>query len=72
MKSLKCDLCDFVGQGETFEDWFTAMRAHYTDKHADWMKAMETKPGAKEEGEKWMAEAKTRFAAAQTIKNVVS
>lgn len=64
MKSLKCDLCEFKAQGETFDDWFKAMLAHYTAQHADWMKAMAGKPGAKEEQEKWLAEAKAKFAAA--------
>lgn len=38
------------------------MHTHYASDHADLMKAMEGKP--KEEGEKWMAEAKARFDAA--------
>ncbi|KKU28799.1 MAG: hypothetical protein UX42_C0007G0014 [Microgenomates group bacterium GW2011_GWC1_46_20] len=59
MKSLKCDVCEFMAQGETFEDWFGAMHEHYTTAHADLMKAMEGKP--KEEGEKWMAETKAKF-----------
>ncbi len=62
MKYLKCDVCDFVGQGETFDEWFQAMHVHYTSAHADLMKAMEGKP--KEEGEKWMAQAKAKFDAA--------
>lgn len=62
MKSLKCDACEFEAQGEDFEAWFEAMHTHYASDHADLMKAMEGKP--KEEGEKWMAEAKARFDAA--------
>lgn len=62
MKSLKCDACEFKAQGATFDDWFKAMHAHYTAEHADLMKAMAGKP--KEEGEKWMAEAKAKFDAA--------
>jgi len=62
MRSLKCDVCEFEGQGETFADWFKTMHAHYVAKHADLMKTMEGKP--KEEGEKWMAEAKAKFDAA--------
>jgi hypothetical protein len=61
MKSLKCDICEFEAQGETFDDWFKAMRAHYSAEHADWMKAMAGKPEAKEEGEKWMAKARAKF-----------
>ena len=37
MKSLKCDLCDHVAEGETFEDWMTALRPHYLEAHADVM-----------------------------------
>lgn len=62
MKSLKCDMCEVEIQGETFDDWFKAMHTHYMTEHADLMKAMEGKP--KEEGDKWMAEAKARFDAA--------
>ena len=62
MKSLKCDVCKFEAQGEDFEAWFKAMYAHYVSDHADIMKAMEGK--SKEEGEKWMADAKARFDAA--------
>lgn len=62
MKTLKCDVCEFEGHGETFEDWFQAMHAHYTAAHADLMKAMAGRP--KEEEVQWMAEAKARFDAA--------
>jgi len=62
MKSLKCDACEFEARGETFDDWFKAMHSHYTTEHVDLMKAMEGKP--REEGEKWMAEAKAKFDAA--------
>lgn len=63
MKSLKCDLCQFEARGETFDDWFKAMHAHWEAMHADIM-AEKQKTGTKEEGEKWMAEAKAKFAAA--------
>lgn len=62
MKSLKCDVCEVKIQGETFEDWFEAMHTHYATVHADLMKEMMGRP--KEEGEKWMAEAKAKFDAA--------
>lgn len=62
MKSLKCDACEFEAQGEDFDTWFKAMHAHYANDHADLMKAMEGQP--KEEGEKWMADARARFDAA--------
>ena len=62
MKTLKCDVCDSDIQGEDFDAWFKAARDHWMAEHADLMKEMEGKP--KEEGEKWMAEAKRRFEAA--------
>jgi hypothetical protein len=62
VKTLKCDACDFEAQGEDFDAWFKAMYAHYVSDHADLMKAMQGQP--KEEGEKWMADAKVRFDAA--------
>ncbi len=62
MKSLKCDMCEFKAEGETFDEWFKAMQTHYMTAHADLMKEMMGKP--KEEGEKWMAEAKAKFDAA--------
>jgi hypothetical protein len=62
MKTVKCEICDADIQGEDFDAWFKAAFAHWTAEHADIMKQMEGKP--KEEGEKWMAEAKKRFDAA--------
>ena len=62
MKTLKCDLCQTENEGEDFDSWFKAAHAHWTSNHADAMKAMEGRP--KEEGEKWMAEAKKKFDAA--------
>ena len=59
MKTLKCDLCETEIEGEDFDSWFKAAHAHWTSNHADAMKAMEGRP--KEEGEKWMAEAKKKF-----------
>lgn len=62
MKSLTCDICDFEAEAATFEEWFAAMQSHYMTAHADIMKDMMTKP--KEDGDKWVAEAKARFDAA--------
>ncbi len=62
MKTLKCDLCEAEIEGEDFDSWFKAAHAHWTSNHADAMKAMEGRP--KEEGEKWMVEAKKKFDAA--------
>jgi hypothetical protein len=61
MKSLKCDLCDYVAQGETFEDWMKALAPHYMDTHADVMKDPSK---GEEERQKWMAENRARFDAA--------
>lgn len=62
MKTLQCDKCEFVAQGETFDEWFKAMHEHYATAHADLVKEMMSQP--KEEGEKWMAEARAKFESA--------
>ncbi len=59
MKTLSCDLCDVSFDAETFEQWFQQMLSHYKSDHADFMAAAADKP--KEEGAKWMAEARARF-----------
>ena len=61
MKSLKCDLCEHVAEGETFEDWMSALRPHYMEGHAD---VMSDPSHTKEDMEKWMADNKARFDAA--------
>ena len=61
MKSLKCDLCDFVAQGETFEEWMKALAPHYMDAHAD---VMNDPKNGEEERQQWMAENRARFDAA--------
>jgi len=61
MKTLKCDLCDVTAEGETFEDWMTALRPHYMEAHAD---VMSDSSRGKEEMEKWMADNRARFDAA--------
>jgi len=61
MKTLKCDLCEVTMEGETFEAWMEAAHAHYSVAHAEVMKDTSK---TKEDGEKWMAEAKARFEAA--------
>jgi hypothetical protein len=61
MKTLKCDLCDVTAEGETFEEWMTALRPHYMEAHAEVM----NDPGhGQEHMEKWMAENRARFEAA--------
>ena len=59
MKTLSCDICDTIFDAETFEEWFQKMMPHYMADHADFMEASKNK--TKEDGEKWMAEAKKRF-----------
>ena len=61
MKTMSCDICDTQFQGETFDDWFKACQQHYMADHADFMAAAAGKP--KEEGLKWMEEARKRFEA---------
>ena len=61
MKTLKCDLSDFTAEGETFEDWMTALSPHYMEAHAD---VMNDSSRGKEEMEQWMAENRARFEAA--------
>lgn len=61
MKTLKCDLCDVTAEGETFEDWMSALRPHYMKAHAD---VVNDPSHTKEDMEKWMAENRARFDAA--------
>jgi len=61
MKTLNCDLCDVTAEGETFEDWMTALRPHYMEAHAD---VMTDQNHTKEVMEKWMADNRARFDAA--------
>jgi len=66
MKTLKCDLCDHEAQGETFEAWMEAMKPHYAEAHADFMRAEGEKPEEEQKAgmQKWMADNKARFEAA--------
>jgi predicted small metal-binding protein len=59
MKTVKCDLCDFTAQGETFEEWMAALKPHYMEAHAEVM----MDPHG--DMQKWMADNKARFDAAQ-------
>ena len=61
MKTLKCDLCEVTAEGETFDDWMTALRPHYMEAHAD---VMTNSNHTKEDMEKWMADNRARFDAA--------
>ncbi len=65
MKRLECDVCDVTFEAEDFEGWFKQMMPHYMADHANIMKQNEGK--SKEDGEKWMAEAKKRFEEAQSL-----
>lgn len=58
MKTLKCDKCDYEAQGETFEEWVSALMPHYMKAHADIMS--DPKNGKEEQG-KWLTENKARF-----------
>lgn len=60
MKTLKCDLCEVMAEGETFEDWMEALKPHYFESHADVMKDSSK---TKEDMMRWMAENKARFEA---------
>ncbi|MBI3231853.1 MAG: hypothetical protein HYZ51_02105 [Candidatus Doudnabacteria bacterium] len=61
MKTVKCDLCDAVAQGETFEEWMKALQPHYMEAHPE---VMQDPSHTKEDMEKWMGENKARFNAA--------
>ena len=61
MKSLKCDLCEHIAEGETFEDWMMALRPHYVEAHSD---VMNDSSRGKEEMEALMKENRERFDAA--------
>ncbi len=61
MKTLKCDLCDYEAQGETFEDWMQALMPHYGEAHAD---VMNDSSKTKEDQMQWMVDNIARFAAA--------
>ena len=62
MKKLKCDLCDHIAEGETFEEWMNALKPHYAQAHVDIMNSKQGTPEEmKEEMEKWMVENKARF-----------
>lgn len=57
MKSMQCDRCESSFQAETFQDWFQQMIPHYKENHPEVMENNKSK----EEGEKWMANAKAKF-----------
>jgi hypothetical protein len=57
MKSMQCDRCKATFKADTFQDWFNQMLPHYKETHPEVMDSNKSK----EEGQKWMAEAKARF-----------
>jgi len=63
MKTLKCDMCDFEASGDTFEGWMEALKPHYAEAHADFMKQKGELPQGEQmaEMQKWMIENKQRF-----------
>ena len=61
MTILKCDLCNAIAEGETFEEWMTALQPHYREAHAAFMSDPSR---GKDDMEKWMAENRARFEAA--------
>ena len=63
MKSLRCDLCEYEAQGETFGEWMNAMKPHYAEAHADVMmsKSNLTEEEKMQEMQKWVAENKAKF-----------
>lgn len=61
MKILKCDLCEVMAQGETFEEWMKALQPHYIQAHPEVMKESDH---SEEDAKKWMAENQIRFEAA--------
>ena len=63
MKKLSCDLCEAEFEAADFDGWFGQMKIHYMADHADVMKDMQANY-TKEDGEKWMSDARARFDAA--------
>lgn len=63
MKILKCDLCEATVEGETFEEWMTALMPHYMEVHADVMKdaGEKNEDEQKAHQDKWMVENRARF-----------
>ena len=58
MKTLQCDLCDYVAEGETFEGWMQALMPHYMEAHADFI---QDPKHTEADREQWMADNRARF-----------
>ena len=50
MKTLKCDLCEYEAEGETFEEWLNALKPHYAEAHAEVMQSKKGHSGRNEGG----------------------
>jgi predicted small metal-binding protein len=62
MKTLKCDMCEATAEGESFEEWMEALKPHYKDAHPE---VMADPSKTKEDMDRWMAENRERFEAAE-------
>lgn len=60
-KTVSCDLCDEVAEGETFEEWMQALYPHYASAHPE---VMSNEANGEAERERWMADNRARFDAA--------
>jgi predicted RNase H-like HicB family nuclease len=58
MKKLKCDMCDVVAEGETFEQWMQNLMPHYMQAHPE---VMNDTTKTKEDQMQWMEQNKLRF-----------
>lgn len=60
---MKCDLCEFEAQGETFEEWMNNLKPHWAVAHEDIMqeKMALSEEEQKADMKKWMDENKARF-----------
>jgi hypothetical protein len=58
MKTLKCNICEYEAQGDTFEAWMTALKPHYAEAHAV---VMNDSSKTKDDMERWMVENRARF-----------
>ena len=54
-------MCEVTAQGETFEDWMEALKAHYKVVHPE---VMSDTSKTMDDMQKWMVENKARFEAA--------
>lgn len=63
MKKLTCDICDHTESAETFNQWMEAMKPHYAQAHADFMKEKSQLSPEQQQKEMmvWMNTNKDRF-----------